>query len=77
MRAGIHPEQKEINVKCNCGHVFKPYSTLCKDLHLDVCHNCHPFNTGKQRIIDTAGMVDKFKQKFGGFSVIKNTDKSA
>jgi len=72
MQAGIHPEYQEINVKCSCGHQFTTGSTLCKSLSIEVCNNCHPFYTGKQKIIDTAGMVDKFKQKFGKFSSLSS-----
>ena len=66
MRPGIHPEYTEIEVKCSCGNTFKTRSTLEKtDLHLDVCSMCHPFFTGKQKILDTAGRVDKFRRKYG------------
>lgn len=65
MKEGIHPEYKEIKVTCSCGNTFKTRSTYGKDLHLDVCSNCHPFYTGKQKIVDTAGRVDRFQQKYG------------
>lgn len=66
MKEGIHPVYKEIKVTCSCGNTFKTRSTFGKDeLHLDVCSNCHPFYTGKQKIVDTAGRVDRFKQKYG------------
>ena len=64
MKAKIHPEYKEINVICSCGNKFKTRSTLAKELHVEVCAECHPFYTGKQKIVDTAGRVEKFKQKF-------------
>jgi large subunit ribosomal protein L31 len=64
MKQGIHPEYNEVNVACSCGSTFKTRSTAGKDLHLDVCSKCHPFYTGKQKIVDTAGRVDKFKQKY-------------
>jgi large subunit ribosomal protein L31 len=64
MKAKIHPEYKEINVVCSCGNKFKTRSTLGKDLHVEVCADCHPFYTGKQKIVDTAGRVEKFKQKY-------------
>ncbi len=66
MKAGIHPEYAEIEVTCSCGNTFKTGSTLGKDLHVEVCSKCHPFYTGKQKIVDTAGRVEKFRQKYGG-----------
>ena len=65
MKADIHPEYSEINVSCSCGNTFKTRSTAGHDLSLDVCSACHPFYTGKQKMVDTAGRVDKFRQKYG------------
>lgn len=65
MKADIHPQYDEITVTCSCGNSFKTRSTAGKDLTLDVCSQCHPFFTGKQKIVDTAGRVDKFRQKYG------------
>ena len=66
MKAGIHPEYGETTVTCSCGHSFQTKSTLKeKDLHLEVCSQCHPFYTGQQKIMDTAGRVDKFRRKYG------------
>jgi large subunit ribosomal protein L31 len=65
MKADIHPRYQEINVSCSCGNSFKTRSTAAEDLHVDVCAECHPFYTGKQRLVDTAGRVDKFRQKYG------------
>jgi large subunit ribosomal protein L31 len=64
MKQGIHPEYKEIQVSCSCGGSFKTRSTLGRDLLLEVCSECHPFYTGKQKIVDTAGRVDRFQQKY-------------
>ncbi len=64
MKPDIHPAYSEINVPCSCGNTFKTVSTSGRDLNLDVCSVCHPFYTGKQKIVDTAGRVEKFKQKF-------------
>jgi large subunit ribosomal protein L31 len=64
MQAGIHPAYSEITVTCSCGNVFKTRSTVGKDLHLEVCSACHPFYTGKQKIMDTAGRVDKFRRRY-------------
>ena len=65
MKAAIHPNYKAINVTCSCGNTFETRSTLGNDLQIEVCSNCHPFYTGKQKIVDTAGRVEKFNQKFG------------
>lgn len=65
MKPDIHPAYNEINVTCSCGNNFKTRSTIGKDLHIEVCSNCHPFYTGKQKILDTAGRVDRFRQKYG------------
>jgi len=69
MKAETHPAYAEINVVCSCGNTFKTGSTLGQDLHLDVCSACHPFYTGKQKIVDTAGRVDKFRRKYAAKSV--------
>lgn len=65
MKADIHPNYPEINVTCSCGNKFTTRSTGGKDLHIEVCSQCHPFYTGKQKIVDTAGRVEKFRQKYG------------
>ena len=66
MKAGIHPNYKEVTVTCSCGDTFKTRSTLGKEaLHIEVCSSCHPFYTGKQKIVDTAGRVEKFRQRYG------------
>jgi large subunit ribosomal protein L31 len=66
MKAGIHPNYHEITVTCSCGSVFKTNSTMAKDtLNVEVCSQCHPFYTGKQKIVDTAGRVEKFRQRYG------------
>jgi large subunit ribosomal protein L31 len=65
MKPDIHPEYIEINVACSCGHTFKTRSTVGKDLHVEVCSNCHPFYTGQQKMVDTAGQVDKFRKRYG------------
>jgi large subunit ribosomal protein L31 len=65
MKANIHPEYKEIKVTCSCGNSWQTRSTMDKELHVEVCSACHPFYTGKQKIVDTAGRVEKFRQKYG------------
>ena len=69
MKAQTHPEYAEINVVCSCGAAFKTGSTLGHDLQLDVCSACHPFYTGKQKMVDTAGRVDKFRKKYAAKTV--------
>jgi large subunit ribosomal protein L31 len=64
MKAGIHPEYKETTVTCSCGNTFVTRSTLGHDLQIEVCSNCHPFYTGKQKIVDTGGRVDKFRKRY-------------
>lgn len=66
MKANIHPDYQEIDVTCSCGSSFKTRSVLGKPtLKVEVCSECHPFYTGTQKIIDTAGRIDKFRQKYG------------
>jgi large subunit ribosomal protein L31 len=65
MKADIHPQYDEIKVTCSCGNEFMTRSTMGKELHVEVCSACHPFYTGKQKIMDTAGRVDKFRKKYG------------
>jgi len=64
MKTDIHPEYREVQVTCSCGNVFTTGSTLGKPLHIEVCSVCHPFYTGKQKILDTAGRVEKFRQRY-------------
>jgi large subunit ribosomal protein L31 len=65
MQAEIHPAYKDVEVKCSCGNVSQIRSTLANNvLAIEVCSQCHPFYTGKQKIVDTAGRVDKFKRRF-------------
>ena len=64
MKPKIHPEYKEVQVTCSCGNTFSTRSTLGKPLKVEVCSACHPFYTGKQKIVDTAGRVEKFRQKY-------------
>ena len=64
MKQEIHPNYQEINVVCACGHSFKTRSTLGGDLHVEICSDCHPFFTGKQKLVDTAGRVDRFNKRY-------------
>ncbi|MBI5726020.1 MAG: 50S ribosomal protein L31 [Planctomycetes bacterium] len=77
MKDKIHPEYKEVNVRCACGYTFKTRSTMGHDFQVDICSNCHPFYTGKQKYVDTAGRVEKFQKKFGSEYFKKPAEKSA
>ena len=66
MKADIHPKYQEVNITCSCGNAFTTRSTSAKtDIRVEVCSECHPFYTGKQKIVDTAGRVERFRQKYG------------
>jgi large subunit ribosomal protein L31 len=64
MKEGIHPEYHEVKVVCSCGNAFTTRSTKGQEMHVEVCSACHPFYTGKQKMLDTAGRVDKFRRKY-------------
>ncbi len=68
MKKDIHPNYKEFKATCTCGNVIATRSTAKNDIYLDVCSECHPFYTGKQKIADTGGRVDKFNKRFGALS---------
>lgn len=65
MKADIHPNYLELTANCSCGNVIKTRSTRGGEMHLDVCSACHPFYTGKQKIMDSAGRIDRFNKRFG------------
>ncbi|PLX55929.1 MAG: 50S ribosomal protein L31 [Chromatiales bacterium] len=65
MKANIHPDYTEMKVVCSCGNAFTTRSTLGEELHVEVCSNCHQFYTGKQKILDSGGRVDRFRKKYG------------
>ena len=65
MKADIHPAYQDITVTCSCGNSFATRSTVGKDLSIEVCSQCHPFYTGKQKMVDTGGRVDRFRRKYG------------
>jgi large subunit ribosomal protein L31 len=65
MKPKIHPDYRTVTVTCSCGNTWDTCSTLSRDdLHVEVCSQCHPFYTGKQKIVDTAGRVERFRQKY-------------
>lgn len=63
MKDGIHPEYKEVEIVCVCGNVIKTRSTK-DDIRVEICSKCHPYFTGKQKLVDTGGRVDRFKKRF-------------
>lgn len=66
MKSDIHPAYNQVEFTCSCGNVVKVGSTLTKEKsHIDVCSKCHPFYTGKQKLVDTGGRLHKFRQKYG------------
>lgn len=64
MKAGIHPRYVDTRVLCACGNTFMTRSTNDGEIHVEICSNCHPFFTGKQKLVDTAGRVERFRRKF-------------
>ena len=68
MRADIHPQYHEVDVRCACGATWKTRSTK-KELHLEICSSCHPFFTGRQKLVDTEGRVERFMKKYGAVTV--------
>ncbi len=64
MKAEIHPEYQTTTIKCVCGHTIETRSTGGGEIHVDICSNCHPFYTGKQKLVDTAGRVERFRKRY-------------
>jgi large subunit ribosomal protein L31 len=64
MKAGIHPAYNELNVVCACGSTFKTRSTNKGDIRVEICSSCHPFFTGRQKLVDTEGRVSRFQKKY-------------
>ena len=67
MKPDIHPTYQKSTVHCACGHTFETRSTT-PDIHVEICSNCHPFFTGKQKLVDTAGRVERFRQRYAASS---------
>ena len=65
MKDGIHPNYQPTTIRCACGAVYETRSTKGSELRVDICSKCHPFYTGKQKLVDTSGRVDKFNKKYG------------
>jgi large subunit ribosomal protein L31 len=77
MKAGIHPAYEELNVICACGSTFRTRSTHRGDIRVEICSSCHPFFTGRQKLIDTEGRVDRFQKKFAKARELQAQKKAA
>ncbi len=75
MKADIHPKYNKVKIKCACGSEFETRSTMKETISVEICSACHPFYTGKQKLVDTAGRVDRFRRKYGDVSGAKKTEK--
>jgi len=67
MKKDVHPKLYDTAVKCSCGNEFTTRSTAGEEMHVEICSNCHPFYTGQQRFVDSAGRIDRFKKKYGQY----------
>lgn len=76
MKPEIHPKYVKVMVKCACGNEFETRSTIGKPLSMDICSACHPFFTGRQKLIDTAGRVDRFRRKYAKHDAAKADEKA-
>jgi large subunit ribosomal protein L31 len=76
MKKDIHPKYYKANVHCACGSDFETGSTL-KEIKVEICSNCHPFYTGKKKLVDSAGRVERFKNKYAKFDKNHKTDKGS
>ncbi|MBI4366833.1 MAG: 50S ribosomal protein L31 [Deltaproteobacteria bacterium] len=68
MKENLHPKMHAVTISCACGHTIKTMSTLGKDFAVEICSHCHPYYTGKQKLVDSAGKVEKFQKKYGAWS---------
>jgi len=75
MKEAIHPKNEEITITCTCGNVIRTTSTLCKNFTVELCSNCHPFFTGKQRLVDSTGRVERFQKRLEKSQASKNAAK--
>ncbi len=76
MRKGIHPEYKNTTASCACGNKIEVGSTK-ENIKVEICAKCHPFYTGKQNLVDTAGRIERFRKKYAGFDAVKAAVKKA
>lgn len=71
MKKDIHPKVYKAKIRCACGHEFEAITTKGEEMHVEICSACHPFYTGKQRFVDTAGRIDRFRKKYAKFGADK------
>ncbi len=76
MKQGIHPKYHDVEVRCACGTTWRTRSTK-EELHLEICSSCHPFFTGRQKLIDTEGRVERFTKKYGKVTVAARLEQEA
>ncbi|MFO7598415.1 MAG: 50S ribosomal protein L31 [Candidatus Desulfacyla sp.] len=76
MKKGIHPEYYKTTVRCACGNEFETGSTV-KEMNVEICSKCHPFFTGKQKLVDSAGRVERFRKKYATFNKAQSESKAA
>jgi large subunit ribosomal protein L31 len=76
MKKDVHPEYHETTIHCACGNVVEAGSTK-KDIRVEICSKCHPFFTGKQKLIDTAGRIERFRKKYAGFDAKKSVEENS
>ncbi|MGY8870189.1 MAG: 50S ribosomal protein L31 [Pseudomonadales bacterium] len=74
MKADIHPKYEDVTITCSCGNEMKTSSTMCHDMHVDVCSQCHPFYTGKQKDATSGGRIDRFNKRFGTIGTKKTAE---
>lgn len=77
MKEQIHPKNKEVTITCTCGAEIHTLSTMGKDFHIELCSKCHPFFTGKQRLVDSTGRVERFQKRYQKFNSTKTSPKEA
>jgi len=68
MKKDIHPEVNKTTIRCTCGFQVETLSTKNEEIEVEICSNCHPFYTGKQRFVDTAGRIERFRKKYGQYN---------
>ncbi|NCC24010.1 MAG: 50S ribosomal protein L31 [Deltaproteobacteria bacterium] len=73
MKKKIHPKLFESKIVCSCGNEFTSLSSAGEQIHVEICSNCHPFYTGEQRFVDSAGRIDRFRKKYAKFAETKQT----
>jgi len=75
MRKDIHPKTFKAKIRCHCGYESELLTTKGEEVEIEICSNCHPFYTGKQRFVDTAGRIDRFRKKYANFDGLKKVAK--